>query len=505
MIRGIAAIVRADFLIRFRRLSTVVVFLLLSAFAWVWIPDPATGRALMRVGGARVLYNSAAIGIASAMLAALFTGLVGFYVVSNAIGADLQTRCGSVIASTNISSSAYLAGKLAGNITFLATFTAGFMLASMAMVVIRGEAPLEPSTFVEQYLLLVPSTIVLVSALAIVFESIPLLAGRGGDVFYFFLWTTLMGGATALVINHAAGAEYFDFTGLGLLMRQIESAHHATSVSIGAGPFDAARPLVVLTGLPADAASVLRRVGVTLAPLALLLVARPFFHRFDPARVRAGRHQRRRWGRTWDAMTKPLARLVTGIPAHGAVAADAMMTFALRPAALIALVALAAVGAAWAASLPIVLAGAAVLVSDVATRDRSVGATGFLYAMASLRERYVAWKLASALAVASVLLAAPALRLLVSRPAAFPALAGGVFFVAGSATALGVISSNPKAFIVLFLSFWYVVVNDRGATPALDFAGLYGTPAFAVTGSYVALAVLLLLGAEAVHRSRLRE
>jgi hypothetical protein len=505
MIREIAAIARADLLIRFRRLSTVVVFLLLSAFAYVWIPDPATGRALMRVGGARVLYNSAAIGIGSAMLAGLFAGLIGFYVVTNAIGADLRTRCGSVIASTSINSSTYLAGKLAGNAAFLATFTAGFMLVSMAMVVVRGEAPLEPWTLARQYLLLVPPTIVLVSALAIVFESIPLLAGRAGDVLYFFLWTLLMGGSTALVINHAAVAEYVDFTGLAFLMRQVESAHHTTSVSIGAGPFDAARPVVVLTGLPADAASVLRRIVVTLAPLALLLVARPFFHRFDPARVRAGeQHLRRRWRARVDSMTKPLARLVTGIPAQGAVAADAKMTFTLRPATLIVLLAIAVASAASAASLPIVFAGAAVLISDIATRDRSVGATGFIYATASLRERFVAWKFTSTLAVACVLLAAPGLRLLLSRPGAIPAFAGGAVFIAGSATALGVISSNPKTFIVLFLSFWYVVVNDRGVTPALDFAGLYGAPAPAVTASYAALAVLLLLAAEAVHRARLR-
>ena len=53
MIERIGAIVRADFLIRFRRLSTVVVFLLLSGFAYVWVPSPATGRTLMQVNGAR--------------------------------------------------------------------------------------------------------------------------------------------------------------------------------------------------------------------------------------------------------------------------------------------------------------------------------------------------------------------------------------------------------------------------------------------------------------------
>ena len=51
----IAAIVRADFLVRFRRISTVIVFLLLSAFAYVWIPDPSTGRTLIQINGQRAI------------------------------------------------------------------------------------------------------------------------------------------------------------------------------------------------------------------------------------------------------------------------------------------------------------------------------------------------------------------------------------------------------------------------------------------------------------------
>ena len=61
----IAAIVGADFRIRFRRVSTLVIFLLVSFSAYLWVPDPATGRALLQVGGRRAVYNSAAIGMAT--------------------------------------------------------------------------------------------------------------------------------------------------------------------------------------------------------------------------------------------------------------------------------------------------------------------------------------------------------------------------------------------------------------------------------------------------------
>ncbi len=74
----LAAIVRVDFLVRFRRVSTVVVFLLLSAFAYVWIPSPATGRTLIQINGQRAIYNSGAIGMGTASLGMIFVGLVRF-------------------------------------------------------------------------------------------------------------------------------------------------------------------------------------------------------------------------------------------------------------------------------------------------------------------------------------------------------------------------------------------------------------------------------------------
>jgi hypothetical protein len=176
VIARIGAIVRADFLIRFRRLSTVIVFLLLSGFAYVWIPAPSTGRTLMQINGARVIYNSAAIGMGSSMLATMFVGLFGFYVISNAVRRDIDSRCGYVIASTTMGTGEYVIGKFLGNVAFLTTFMAGYMAASMTMLLVRGEAALEPLIFIKQYAIVAPSAIVFVSVLAIVFESIPWLS-----------------------------------------------------------------------------------------------------------------------------------------------------------------------------------------------------------------------------------------------------------------------------------------------------------------------------------------
>ena len=80
----------------------------------------------------------------------------------------------------------------------------------------------------------------------------------------------------------------------------------------------------------------------------------------------------------------------------------------------------------------------------------------------------------------------------------------GIAFAATAATSLGVISGNPKTFIVCFLTFWYVVVSDHGKTPAFDFAGFFATPPATVTLTYAAISIALLAVAEVVHRARLR-
>jgi hypothetical protein len=76
--------------------------------------------------------------------------------------------------------------------------------------------------------------------------------------------------------------------------------------------------------------------------------------------------------------------------------------------------------------------------------------------------------------------------------------------VVSTATSLGVISGTPKTFVVVFLTFLYVVINAKGASPALDFAGFYGTATPAVTLAYAAAGAAFLALAQVVYAVRLR-
>jgi len=501
MIQRITAIVRADVLVRFRRFSTVVIFLLLSASVLMWVPDPKTGKTLISIGGHRALYNSGAVGLATAMLATMFVGLFGFYVISNAVRRDVSSRCGFVAASTEMRSWEYLAGKFLGNVVFLATFMTGFMLAAMAMLVIRAEAPVQPFVFATQYLILIPSTIVFVSVLAIVFESIPWLSGRFGDVAYFFLWLSLLGVVTS-TLEHGGSRSvlYFDFIGFGYLFDFTRAAWHTKNLSIGQTTFDVKKAPIVVQGLWLNREWFLMRLTSTLGAIPLLGVAWLFFHRFDPSRVRAAAGKgKRSWLQLINRMIKPLVRPFAALAMRGGAASDAMLTIASMPVIVVVAIALGIAALAGRnVSVPAFFA-LGVFIADIASRERRAGTLGFVYSAPRLQSRFVLWKLTSALIVAAVLMALPLL-----HTHSIAATLVAIFFVCALATSLGIVSGNPKTFIVVYLTLWYVSLSDKGATPALNFAGFLHAPPPAVVAGYFAVALALLAGAMGMHRRILR-
>ncbi len=511
----IAAIVRADFLVRFRRVSTVIVFLLLSAFAYVWIPNPSTGRTLIQINGNRAIYNSGAIGLGTASLGMIFIGLFGYYVISNAIRRDVVSRCGLVVASTPMRSGEYLLGKFLGNVVFLTTFIGGFMLSSMAMLLVRGEAQIEPGVFLEQYFLLTPATIVFVSAVAVLFESIPWLSGKFGDVVYFFFWMTAIG----LVIGDEASkggiswARYFDFTGFGFMIDQMTHTLHTNSVSIGASEFDPHKPTIIFPGLTLTRDWVLPRLISTLGPLVLLPVAALCFHRFDPVRTKqTSEKSRRNWlGRLQGLFGPPSRRVAAQLPrgrgdSLGAASCnDAVLTLTLQPLVLVAFsaITIATLFAPPPKLLPIVFALLALVVADIATRDARANTLASLRAMPRLREDFVWWKFGSILLLALALCFAPLARVALLGVLPVVALLGGILFVAALATSLGVLTTNSKTFIVVFLSFWYLVVNDKGVHHWFDFAGFYGKADFATICLYLVISAAALTAGQTSYRLRL--
>ena len=188
----VLAIAWTDVRIRMARTSSVVVLVALCILVYVMVPDLSTGRALMKVNGHRALYNSVTIALATSSLCAVLLGMAGFYLTSNTLRRDVETRTGYVIASTPVRNSEYLAGKLLGNIAFLTLVVIVYVLNVMAMQLLRGEAPVEPLTYAAMFLAVVGPVIVVVSSIALMFECVRPLSGRIGDIAYFFLWVMLL-------------------------------------------------------------------------------------------------------------------------------------------------------------------------------------------------------------------------------------------------------------------------------------------------------------------------
>ncbi len=518
----IVAILVADGRERLRRTSSLVTFLAICFGAYLWVPDPSSGRALLVIAGRRAIYNSEAIALATAVLGSFLLGLFGYYVVSHSIGGDLRRRTGAIVAASPIASWEYLLAKVLGSFAFLMLLAMGYMASSMVMQLVRSDEPLRLAPYLAHYLYLLPPSLLFTSTLALCFESVPGLAGKGGDVLYFFFWMALVGVAVAVTLQVPAGELSplfaFDVTGMATMVRELQAVTGTSSLTIGATPFDPARGTYLFTGLTFDASWLRARALSLLLPVPLFLLAWWRFHRFDPARVRGGeRGSGKGYLRSLQRLLHPLTsalpgRLLGGVGRRpglaGAIVADAALTLVENPLAGIALVVGAVLSLAsplgWlgAGPLPILVAVMAVVVAGSASREQRHGTRPLAYASPHLRPWFVVWKMAGALILCLLFVAPAALRFAAQEPSRAASLLGGALFVAAGATAAGVLTGSSKAFLALFLSFWYVVLNDGGKSPVLDFAGFYGAATPATVATYAVLTLLLLAAAQAVHWRR---
>jgi len=514
LFRQVLTIAVTDLKLRLRRPSTLWVILVLSGLAYLLIPDPAGGHALMVVDGARARYTSQVVALATAGLATLLLTFAGFYLTSNALRRDLLARTGSIIAATPVSSAAYLGGKFLGGAASLGLVAGVYVLNVMAMHLLRGEGPLEPVTYFVTYLLALGPAIIVVSALAIAFECIPVLSGRVGDVLYFFIWMVLLA-AGAMGAQGGGAGSFLDVMGLGFILGQVHTATGSENLAIGMTPFNPAAAPWVLPPISLTAAMLLPRVVTALLAVPILLVGLVFFHRFDPARVRgasqaSGGHLIRRIS----LLLKPLTRIVSGVGARlvavapgslRAIMAETVMTLCQSPLLLLAwlgvLVAtIVTPDATVHHQLPLIIAAIlAIGLADLSTRDRAAGTLPLLYSMPRVKPDYAWIKLGASALLALLFCLPPSIRIMFGAPGAALSLLIAAGFMAALATALGFLTRTPKAFMGVFLLFVYLVLNGA-QVPALDFAGWNGVATGSTRVGYLVATAVLAALAASKHR-----
>jgi hypothetical protein len=516
----VRSVLLMECILRFRRSTTPILFLILCGAAFLLMPETSSGGVMFLIGNQRVLLNSAATALTSAIMGGLVFSLVGFYLISNSVSRDLRTGVGKLIASTPLSSFRYLAGKLAGNIVYLAAMAAVFMIACMGMHLLRGEMPLEPIVFVQTFGIMFLPSIPCIAAIALMFECVPFLSGRGGDVLYFFFWTLTLALPPALVSASKGHAWILaaDFTGLGFFVKEIISVTGAHNFTIGYAPFNAALPPLFFSGLTWISEIVILRLASVFFTIPFFGIAWAAFRRFDPARRSS--HKKTETGkiaRLWQKIISVWHRIV--VPRGGwfvgppslvkAIALDVRLTLALYPIFFVVIAfslftgLFAPISTIRTSILPIMFFILVPLLASISTRDRFSNTARLIFSAPLVRQQFAAVKFFSALFSAMLVGFILLVRMSLEDPFSSAAALTGMVFMASAATLLGLLTGTPKTFVVMFLLFLYIAVSSKTA-PAFDFAGMQGIVTPSIVLLYAAASLLMAVAGFGFERWRMK-
>jgi hypothetical protein len=521
-------LVKADFLQRARSYS----FLLTLAFA-VYLGYAAyAGKIMLRLDEYRGIYNSAWLGGLMGIVASCFLSLVGFYVVKNSVYRDEQTRVGQILATTPMSKSFYTVAKTISNFAVLAAMVLVMGFAAVCMQLWRAEDPhVNLWKLLAPLLLFALPAMAFTAALAVLFETLPVLRGGLGNVIYFFLWIALLagGGISDLQMGtpHHDSLYFRDFTGITSVMSQMQARVREIDPEYKGGSAlnigdSIPKNRFVWDGVKWNPVQVLARLAWLLWAVLTALIASLFFHRFDPTRE-----------------FFPKARTNLPVPANGK--SDAAMNGA--PPAIVSTHLTSAVrtrsrarfmhlvtaelrlmlkGHPWwwyvvAAGLFIACVAAPIhavrggviivawiwpllLWSQMGARESRYATDSLIFSSegALVRQLVAVWM--AGVFVALITGGGLGIRLLATGDAqGVSAWLAGALFIPTLALALGVWTGSSKAFEAIFTVWWYV--GPANHVPGADFMGT--TPASSQATTYLVLTAILLAACYLGRRVRL--
>ena len=188
-LRPLYHLAQADFRERARRFS----FLLTLAGGAYLACEAIRGGLVLHYGPYCGRYNSAWVATGMACWASFFLSLIGFYIVRGTVEHDRRTRVGEILATTPIGRLSYLLGKFLSNLSVFVCMLAVLALGAVVMQWLRGEdMRVDPGAILTPFLLVSIPCLAFVAAVALLFDSLPLLAGAVGNTAYFFVWLWLV-------------------------------------------------------------------------------------------------------------------------------------------------------------------------------------------------------------------------------------------------------------------------------------------------------------------------
>ncbi|HEY2820653.1 MAG TPA: hypothetical protein VGJ06_06385 [Candidatus Acidoferrum sp.] len=539
-VRAIAAIARADFLERVRRYSFFLTLLFASFLGY----SAATGHITIQLGEHRGIYTSAWIGALVALVTTCWVSLVGFYIVKGAIDRDVRTGVGQILAATPLSKPSYALGKFLSNFAVLSSMVLVLAVCAILMQIFAREDPhFDLIALLSPFVIIALPAMLLTSATAVLFETLPVLRGGAGNIAWFFVWAFL-----GIALSATSGKSWLDPLGnMTMANSLIEGAYEHIPGYKGGFAFTISDKSVQVVqsfrweGVHWTAQQILLRLAWCGVALVLVLLAAMIFDRFDASRSFAGLRR------------KAQAALPQGIANGAAVESGAVTSEAIAAARgaatqtrssssaarltplaatdrtsafvriFVAEMKLAVKGLHWwwyvvaagffIAQISSPLAAARqqilgtswlwlVLVwSGMGARETRFGTRALMFSSARIlpRQLLASWLAGFALAVAFG--SAVAFRLAVAEgPRALLPWLAGAAFLPSLALALGVWSGVSKPFEAILTAMWYI--GPINHVSGIDYTGASNGPEtmhYALL--YLAASVALLLFAGAI-RSR---
>jgi hypothetical protein len=365
------------------------------------------------------------------------------------------------------------------------------------------------------------------AALAVLFETLPLLRSGLGNVLYFFLWTFLLVAPGVQTIDKnqpiPPAAYMADFAGVVSTMSQMQTEVRSidpqykggSSLNIGneKGP---PSKRFHWQGVAWNRALLLGRVMWTGIAVALTLLAALFFHRFDPARE--WRLKAASAVETRRAASPPASEINGAIVQSAAAETPAHLTplpttrprnsFATLVAAELRLMLkgkqwwwyVVAAGLAIACLVsPLESARGGVLIaawmwpilvwSSMGSREKRCATESLIFSSAGALQRQLPAMWLAGVLVAVLTGGGIGLRLLMRGDlTGVAAFLAGAAFIPSLALALGVWSGSGKAFEAIYTVWWYM--GPAHHTPGIDFMGV--SAASSTPATYALLAVGLV-------------
>jgi hypothetical protein len=521
-------LVRADFLERVRRYS----FLVTLAFAVYLGYCCVTGKVVVRLDEYRGVYNSAWIGCAMTLVATTFLSLIGFYIVKNTIQRDEETRVGRILATTPMTKGFYTVAKMISNFAVLAAMVAVMAGAAVLMQFLKAEdLHVHFWALLSPFVIFALPAVAFTGALAVLFETLPVLRGGVGNVIYFFVWTALIAAPVgSLQGGHVSQATYFtDFTGIVSVMGQMQEDLHRVDPEYKNGAAltignTATSKTFLWQGLRGSSALYWSRVTCFLAAFAIALLAALFFHRFDPAREWAWKTSQKSGEKSFASPANG-DRVVSLPPAQTPIRLTPLLrtkSANSMPSLVLAELKLMLKGHHWwwyavagglfvasvASPLEATRGGVAVVAllwpalvwSQMGTREARFNTGSLIFSSGhSLARQLPALWIAGVL-VAMITNGGLAIRMVIARDwEGLLAWLACSLFVPSLALALGVWSGTSKVFEALYTAWWYL--GPANHTPGADFLGT--TPYSVRPGLYLMLAGMLLLASFLGRRAQL--